>query len=1409
MPGELTHSQLPIAIGQRLHPGTPLYNMAFAFVLPTDLDIEFFQRAWTRVAEASDALRTRVTELPGGGLRLAEPGGQLAEVPEARVERLAEGGQGGVDDETFLSWARERSARPLDLRGPLVESVLVPLSGRRTGWYLNQHHLVTDAASTQLLFRLVGEQYEALLLDENSSLELPAYRDAFDSRSRRPSETSEAHWAERRERAGRRVALYGRGHAAGTRSERLTLDLGDERSRALDALATEPGFASLSRDLSRFAVLATVLSVYLHRVSGRREVAFDAPVAGRTTAESQRTPGVFIEMFPFAAEARPGDTFRDLGSRCLEEAMLFLRHAAPGLSSPSGADAGNVVLNFIPASFGTFGKRKPERIEWLHPGHGDSVHALRLQAHDFLGTGRTMLHFDWNEGALPERLRRRAMEHFETLLDTCLTDPDQAIGSVDVRTEDERLAFASFRPTDRTPRQDRTLIELFEEQSRSEPERIALRLIEDGRSTEDVTFGELRRRVRALAAHLVRQGVAPGDRVAVLGRRSVDAVVSILAALRARAAYVPIDPSYPAARRELVLRDSGAKIFLKELPDLEAAVDNAALDDAALDDAQLDPPRLDDLAYLLYTSGSTGRPKGVLVEHAGLADYLDWASRRYVRGDRLVFPLFTSLSFDLTVTSLFLPLLTGGTLEIYPQPDGPVDTALLDVVRRNSADFLKLTPSHLSLLRRAGLDDTCRVRRMVVGGEDLKASLAAAVSSQLADRVEIHNEYGPTEAVVGCVAHLFDPASDLEGSVPIGRTADHVVVEVLSDEGVPVPEGVPGELWIARHGLARGYHGRDDLTAERFQQDPQTGIRRYRTGDLVRLVDAETLEFLGRVDRQVKVSGFRIEPGEIESALLRASGVEDCAVVARQTSPRRRMIDAGGVAREVTGAQDSVRHCTRCGLPSTYPRAVVHDDGVCSICRAYDRVREHARAYFRDMDDLESILREAGTRRREWSTDRTMEAEAGGYDAMVLFSGGKDSTYALCRLAEVGERLGLRLRAFTLDNGFLSDGAKENIRRVTEQLGVDVEFATTPAMNAIFRDSLARFSNVCNGCFKTIYTLAIRRAHELRIPALVTGLSRGQMFETRLTEEMFREGRIRPEEVDAAVLASRKAYHRASDEVSRSLDVSLLRSDEIFDEVRIVDFYRYCDVSLDEMYAYLRERVPWVRPEDTGRSTNCLINDAGIFVHKKERGFHNYALPYSWDVRMGHKTRDDALAELDDEIDIEAVRRILDEVGYEPGSDRAEERTTLEAFYLGDASEDDVRRSLSEQLPAALIPAKLRRVDEIPLTAHGKVDIDALLARSDEMSDQTAEAHTFEPPEGPVQEYLAELWRGELAVERVGAGDSFFDLGGTSLLAMRVMLRLCEEFDIDVPLEAAFSYPTLRGLSRVAEDRILADAEAL
>ncbi|MBZ0289465.1 MAG: amino acid adenylation domain-containing protein, partial [Anaerolineae bacterium] len=679
-------------------------------------------------------------------------------------------------------------------------------------------------------------------------------------------------------------------------------------------------------------------------------------------------------------------------------------------------------------------------------------------------------------------------------------------------------------------------------------------------------------------------------------------------------------------------------------------------------------------AYMIYTSGSTGKPKGVMIEHRSLVNYIWWARGQYLDGEVRDFPLFSSLSFDLTVTSIFTPLITGGQIVVYPEDSGVRGMSILKVIEDGAVDVVKLTPAHLTLIRDLDFSRT-RIKAFIVGGEDFKTELARAISAHFNHQVAIYNEYGPTEATVGCMIHRFDPM-EAALSVPVGVPAANAQIYVLDQHLNPVPTGVIGEMYIGGDGLARGYFNRPEMTAERFITNPfQPGTRLYKTGDLARWTTASKLEFLGRADHQVKVGGARIELGEIESRLAAHPNIKESVVTVVHTH------------RHAT--DEERRYCTRCGLASNFPGVTYDDEGVCHLCRAYDSYKDRAQAYFKPMAELQALFEQI--------------KGGGDYDCLALFSGGKDSTYMLAQLAAAG----LKVLAFTLDNGYISEDAKANIRRVTAALHVDHVFGSTPAMNAIFVDSLKQFANVCNGCFKTIYTLAVNLAREKGIRTIVTGLSRGQFFETRLTPEIFQNPDFNVAEIDSAILAARKAYHRREDVISRELDVDAFRSDTLFEDIQFIDFYRYCDVSLADLYAFLDQYLPWVRPADTGRSTNCLINDVGIYLHQKQRGFHNYALPYSWDVRMGHKERGQALDELHDEIDEAQVKRIMREIGYtEPDLNDDPSAKRLAAYYVSDIplTTSDLRAYLSQHLPDFMLPSYFVQLEALPLTRNGKID---------------------------------------------------------------------------------------------------------
>jgi acyl-CoA synthetase (AMP-forming)/AMP-acid ligase II/acyl carrier protein len=745
-------------------------------------------------------------------------------------------------------------------------------------------------------------------------------------------------------------------------------------------------------------------------------------------------------------------------------------------------------------------------------------------------------------------------------------------------------------------------------------------------------------------------------------------------------------------------------------------------------------------------------------------NYIWWAKNNYAKEGAVDFPLFTSLSFDLTVTSIFTPLASGGCVIVYPE-DETADGSILKVIADNEADVIKLTPSHLALMAMADLSKL-KARRLILGGEELKSHLAGKIFSLMGGRVEIINEYGPTETVVGCMIHRYDPETDRGNAVPIGKPAGNVKLYILDAALTPMPIGVPGELYISGDGVARGYINNPGLTAERFLRDPfNPGGRMYKSGDIAYWREDGVMELIGRADGQVKVQGYRIEPGEIESAVLSFGGVKECVVDVIR--PATAAIAADG------------NYCAECGLPSNYPGAAFDSDNVCAACRDYKAYKEKAEGYFKTQADLEALFKDRAP------------AGKGGYDCLALYSGGKDSTYMLFKLAEMG----LSVLAFTFDNGYLYEGAKENIRRVAAKLKMDHIFGTTLHINEILADSLHRYSNVCNECFKVVYTLGVKVAAEKGIRRIVTGLSRGQLYETRLAE-LFRGSVFDEEEIGRAVMDARRLYHRMDDAVARYMDVKMFQDDAVFDEVEFVDFYRYTDVTREQIMGYLATNVQWINPAETsGCTTNCRINDAGIFVHTMERGYNNYALPNSWEVRLGHKTRDVSINELESPLDMDSVQAMLKETGYGKEGEGSGQRKRLVAYFTSDdpIAEEELRGFLAGKLPDFMIPASFARVDKMPLTVNGKVDKKELAQMG--QGGSHVGKRRYEKPTNSVEKKIADVWGKALGLEKVGINENFFELGGHSLMATQVVSRLRTEFSVDLPLISIFEKPTVRQLA--------------
>ena len=419
----------------------------------------------------------------------------------------------------------------------------------------------------------------------------------------------------------------------------------------------------------------------------------------------------------------------------------------------------------------------------------------------------------------------------------------------------------------------------------------ATALLCEGRT---MSYAELDSRAEKLARLLCAvHAAAPGVLFAILAERSFETVIAIIAVLKTGAAYLPIDPSYPAERIEYILSDSGAKTLLTQSKFSAAYSGRAAVVEidtpAAYPDGAPGFTRRvtgDDVIYVIYTSGSTGRPKGVLVTNKGAFNYISWCKNVYAHGRACDFPLYSSISFDLTVTSIFTPLASGGKVVIYPEKGR--DTIIDKIITDDLVDIVKLTPTHLQIIENMPVN--CRrINKLIVGGEDLKAKLCEKIFEKFNGRVSIFNEYGPTETTVGCMIYLYTPADSLSGasSVAIGVPSANTALYILDGSKKLLPPGAKGELYISGAGVARGYHNKAELTRERFIEDPFVpGAVMYKSGDLARFKPDGNIEFLGRADEQVKLRGYRIETGEIEAELTRHPAVKEAAVVLRNDSRR-------------------------------------------------------------------------------------------------------------------------------------------------------------------------------------------------------------------------------------------------------------------------------------------------------------------------------------------------------------------------------------------------------------------------------------------------------------------------------------------------------------------------------------------
>ncbi|WP_143192214.1 non-ribosomal peptide synthetase, partial [Paenibacillus helianthi] len=632
-------------------------------------------------------------------------------------------------------------------------------------------------------------------------------------------------------------------------------------------------------------------NIMLSKYTGQEDIVVGTAAAGRTHADVEQTVGMFINTLAlrhYPTKEKPFNQF-------LEEVKEHVLQANEHQNYPFEQLVEQLVVRRDTARnplFDTMFLLQNMDIPNVKMGEVIGIpFGIAHQVAKFDMTweaveeqnGEIECNVEYSTSLYKKETLERMSGHFVQILRKVVEQEQIRLCDIEMVTagEKEQLVYG-FNQTKASYPSHQTIHQIFEEQAQISPDHIALVHEQDSMS-----YRSLNKKANQLGRYLQECGVTANKVVGIMADRSIDMVIGILAILKAGGTYLPIDPKVPADRINYMLKDSGTKILLTQ-PHLkteglhcETVVNLSMATDGFEDTNILSTTGSQNLAYIMYTSGSTGNPKGVMIPHKGLLNYLWWANKSYFKDEAYHCALYSSIAFDLTVTSLYLPLITGKTLFIYEGTDAAV--VLTEVLTDDRVGMLKITPSHMKLLEELKLESK-NLKVLITGGEDLKRDLADRVHQQFNGEVTIYNEYGPTEATVGCMIYEYEPAEQKGMSVSIGRPADNMGVYMLDEKLNPVVMGSIGELCISGEGLAEGYLNQPELTAEKFVANPfKPGEKMYRSGDLARWLPDGTLEYMGRMDHQVKIRGYRIECGEIEAQLLKHESVNETLVMARES----------------------------------------------------------------------------------------------------------------------------------------------------------------------------------------------------------------------------------------------------------------------------------------------------------------------------------------------------------------------------------------------------------------------------------------------------------------------------------------------------------------------------------------------
>ncbi|MCY8423896.1 amino acid adenylation domain-containing protein [Bacillus vallismortis] len=893
----LTGAQTGIWFAQQLDPDNPIYNTAEYIEINGTLNIALFEEALRRVIKEAESLHVRFGENMDG------PWQMMNLSPDVQLHVIDVSSEPDPE-KTALHWMKADLVKPVDLRhDPLFNEALFLAGPDRFFWYQRIHHIAIDGFGFSLIAQRVASTYAALMKGQSTdgrsfgSLRAILEEDA-DYRASEQYEKDRQFWLNRFADEPEVVSLADRAPRTSNRFLRHTAHLPLSDVNTLKEAARY--FSGTWHE-----VMIAVTAVYVHRMTGSEDVVLGLPMMGRIGSASLKVPAMVMNLLPLRLSVSSSMSFSELIQQISREIRSLRRHHKyrhEELRRDLKLIGENHRLfgpqmNLMPFDYGLDFAGARGTTHNLSAGPVDD---LSINVYDRTDGRGLRIDIDANPEVYSEFDIQLHQQRILQLLQTASAGEDMLIGQMELLLAEEKKQV--IREWNETAKSEKllSLRDMFERQAILTPERIAL--ICDG---VQVNYQELNEKANRLAHLLIEKGLGPEQYVALALPRSPEMVASMLAVLKTGAAYLPLDPEFPADRISYMLKDAKPSCILTteeiaaRLPD-DLSVPQLVLDQTVTQEIvkRYSPGNpnvslsLAHPAYIIYTSGSTGRPKGVVVTLKSLSNFLLSMQEAFSLGEEDRLLAVTTVAFDISALELFLPLISGAQIVIAKKETIREPQTLAQMIEYFDINIMQATPTLWHALA-ANEPETLRGLRVLVGGEALPSGLLQALHEL---QCPVTNLYGPTETTIWSAAAFLEKG--VKGVPPIGKPIWNTQVYVLDHGLQPVPPGVVGELYIAGTGLARGYFRRPDLTAERFIADPYgpPGTRMYRTGDQARWRADGSLDYIGRADHQIKIRGFRIELGEIDAVIAKHPDIEQAAVVVREDQPGDKRLVAYMVA---------------------------------------------------------------------------------------------------------------------------------------------------------------------------------------------------------------------------------------------------------------------------------------------------------------------------------------------------------------------------------------------------------------------------------------------------------------------------------------------------------------------------------